>query len=368
LGEILEALLLRLTLAIGARHLEARRPETALICVALVENRRQLPHATILPDRAPVSRRASVEGTRDPVAVARWRAMSALVRAFQKAAGGARGSAHPTGDLAALLGALYARGRAAHPRLAVGEEAFGRCLGRCADETPVPELDKLAAEDLYLACACVEGVRGAADAFEAAHAKAIRRAVSRVTVTPHDRDEAEQRVRQHLLLGERAAGPALAKYPGRITLARWIPVVALRIAISMNRSESVERRLREKAGAEAMGVSPENLYMKAELRQVLEPAVEEALAKLSDRDRMILRFYLIAGMKVRAIGATFGMSHQAVSKRLAAAREAMVAHVRHTVATRLKIPKDELSSIMRFVVSQLDVNISRILRAESADR
>ena len=192
--------------------------------------------------------------------------------------------------------------------------------------------------------------------------------MSRVTATPHDRDEAEQRVRHHLLVGDRDAAPALAKYPARVALARWVPVVALRIAISMNRTESVERRLREKAGGEAMGVSPEHLYMKAELRQVLEPAVAEALGKLGDRDRMILRLYLIAGMKVRAIGTTFGMSHQAISKRLAAAREAMVADIRHTVATRLKIPKDELSSIMRFVVSQLDVNISRVLRADSGDR
>jgi RNA polymerase sigma-70 factor, ECF subfamily len=271
---------------------------------------------------------------------------------------------YDTAELEGTLAALYARGRAAHPRLAVGEDAFGRFLARSIDgKAPMP-LDRLAVEDLYLACACAGRVRGAEAAFEAEFAPAIRRVVARVVVAPDDRQDAEQRVRQHLLVGERGAGPAIAKYPGRGPLAKWIPVVAIRVALSLNRSESVERRLRDKAGAEAMGVNPEHLYMKAELRNALEPAVGKALGRLADRDRLILRLYLIAGMTLQAIAQSLGVTQQAVSKRLAGARKALLDDIREGVAARLKIPKDELSSVMRFVASQLDVNISRVLRAK----
>src|SRR5580765_1525227 len=121
--------------------------------------------------------------------------MSALLRAFHREAstGAAARATYDTADLAGFLGALYARGRDAHPKLRVGEDAFGRCLARCCGETAVRSLDRLAIEDLYLACACVEGVRGAARAFEAAYAKVIYRAVSRIVAAGQDREDAAQR-------------------------------------------------------------------------------------------------------------------------------------------------------------------------------
>jgi len=289
--------------------------------------------------------------------------MSALLRAFHQAAatGPAGRTTYDTAELAGSLGALYERGRRAHAKLPVSEAAFGRFLARCANDTAVRSLDALAAEDVYLACACADGVRGAAAVFEAQQAKVIRKAVSRVLEARNDREDAEQRVRQHLLVGGEA-GPAIAKYAGHVPLAKWVGVVAIRVAISLNRSETAERRLREKAGAEAIGASPEDLYMKAELRRALEPAVAEALGRLAERDRLILRLYLVGGMTLHAIARSLGLSQPAVSKRLAKARDVLLEDIRDTVATRLKVPKDELSSVMRLIASQLDVNISRVLR------
>ena len=103
--------------------------------------------------------------------------------------------------------------------------------------------------------------------------------------------------------------------------------------------------------------------MKAELRDAVEPAITEALGRLGDRDRLILRLYLVSGLTTRAIGTSLGLSQPAVSKRLANVRANLLADIRDAVATRLKVPKDELSSLMRFVASQLDLSVSRALRA-----
>ena len=261
------------------------------------------------------------------------------------------------------LETLYARGRQAHANLRVSERAFARHLERCSNQPAGGARDELAAADLYLACACIERVPGAAAEFELHFAKVIRRAVSRVVVEHDDCKDAEQRVRQHLLVGAGHVGPALVKYPGQAPLAQWISVVAVRVAISMLRSESAERRLRQRAGAEAIGVNPEQLFMKAEIREALEPAVDEALGRLADRDRLIMRLFLVGGMTTHAIGRSLGLSHQAISKRLARAREALLRDIRATVAARLKLRKTELSSVMRVVGSQLDVNVSRVLTA-----
>lgn len=290
-------------------------------------------------------------------------AMSALLRAFREAAMSADAVAarmtYDTAELAHALEILYARGRKSYPRLSLDEEAFGRFVARCVDDKSFRSLDALAAEDLYLACACAEGARGAAAAFEAEFAKVIRRAVSRPVPKAEDRDDAEQRALQHLLIGTPGAGPAIAKYVGHVPLATWIPVVAIRIAISLRRTESAEHRLRAKAGAEAIGVSPEHIYIREELRQAVEPAVADALGRLADRDRLILRLFLVSGLTLRAIGDSLGLSQPAVSKRLAKTRAALLKDVRTAVKESLHISEDEFSSILRVVASQLDVNVSK---------
>jgi RNA polymerase sigma-70 factor (ECF subfamily) len=306
--------------------------------------------------KAPGARRLWQDGAR----------MNALLRAFHEAA--ATGSAgrvtYDTAELAETLADLYGRGRAAYPKLAVSEQAFGRRIARVMDSDRTCALDQIPAEDVYLACACIEGARGSAAAFEAQYAKVIRRAVSRAVVSQQDRDDAEQRTLQHLLVGVGGAGPAIAKYPGHVPLAKWVPVVALRVAISLRRTESAEHRLRAKAGAEAIAVNPEHLYIREELRRAVEPAIAAALRRLDARDRLILRLFLVSGATLRTIGESLGLSQQAISKRIANARAALMKDVREAVAGTLQISEDDFSSILRFVASQLDVNVSHGLRGK----
>jgi RNA polymerase sigma-70 factor (ECF subfamily) len=263
--------------------------------------------------------------------------------------------------LASLLAALYARGREAHPRIVVPEQAFGRYLARCAAEGKVDALSDVAVEDVYLACACAEKVRGATAAFERQYGRVIRRAVSRVLGTADERQEAEQRAWQHLLVGG-SEGPArIAQYLGQGPLDKWISVASMRIAISFGRSESAERRLRDKAIAEASGIDPEHMFMKSELREAFEAAVQASLSRLKPRERLVLKLYLVSGMTLDAIGKSLGVTRQAVTKTLTHARETIVSEVDVSVRERLKLSKDDLTSVLRYVASQLDVSISRVL-------
>ena len=185
--------------------------------------------------------------------------------------------------------------------------------------------------------------------------------MSRVLLGSADREDAEQRTRRVLLVGDDGS-PKIAKYLGHGPLESWVAVTAIRVAVSFGRSESAERRLREKAIAEAAGgVDPEALVIKGELRRELEAAIEAALRRLEDRERLVLRLYLVSGMTLAAIGKTFDVTQPTVSRWLVRARESVLDDVRRELGERLQVAKDELASIANLVASQLDISISRVL-------
>jgi RNA polymerase sigma-70 factor (ECF subfamily) len=203
-------------------------------------------------------------------------------------------------------------------------------------------------------------VRGAAAAFDRRFRRVIRRAVSRVLATADERQEAEQRAWQHLLVDEMDGPPRIAQYLGQGPLEKWVSVAAMRVAISFGRTESAERRLRDKAIAEASGIEPGRMP-KSELRQAFETAVSHALGRLKPRERLVLKLYLVSGMTLEGIGKSLGVTRQAVTKTLANARETIVGEVGASVRERLKLSKDDLASMLRYAASQLDVSISRVL-------
>jgi RNA polymerase sigma-70 factor (ECF subfamily) len=167
-----------------------------------------------------------------------------------------------------------------------------------------------------------------------------------------------------LLVCDAVGAPKISKYLGHGPLESWVAVTAIRVAVSFGRSESAERRLRDKAVADAAGgVDPEALAIKGELRRELEVAIEGALRRIEDRERLILRLYLVSGMTLAAIGKSFGVSQATVSRWLVKARESVLADVRRQLGERLQVPRGELASIARLVASQIDISISRLLGA-----
>lgn len=288
--------------------------------------------------------------------------MNALVRAFREAVGSAV-AAVPRDEtaLAKLLASFYARGREAYPRIVLDEGVFGRHLARCASDARARSLADVPAADIYLACACAARVRGAAPAFERKFGPVIRRAVSRVLSTPDERQEAEQRVWDHIFVEEARVTPRITNYLGQGPLENWVSVAAMRVAVSFVRAESAERRLRAKVVADTSVVDGETTSMKEQVREAFEAAVSEALARLKPRERLILKLHVVSGMTLEAISKSLDVSRQAVSKTFSRTREGILGAVETSLKRRLKLSKKELSSVLRLVASQLDVSISRIL-------
>jgi RNA polymerase sigma-70 factor (ECF subfamily) len=269
-------------------------------------------------------------------------------------------------DLEAALSVALERASRAFPALPVADESFARHLGRVVageTEDPVRDLATLQVEDLYVACACLDRLPGAVDAFEARCADRVRAAIAATIASPEARAEIGQRLRDAVLVGAPDAPPKLASYTGRGPLDRWAAIVAQRLALAMSRSEATGRRAHERASLEAALVpqEPEIDFIKDKYRAEFEQAFADALGSVSEKDRLLLRLHLVTGVSVEGIGKMYQVSQSTASRWLAAAREAVAAEAQRLLAERVHLDGSEVASVARLVASQLDLSMSRIL-------
>jgi RNA polymerase sigma-70 factor (ECF subfamily) len=292
-----------------------------------------------------------------------------LVDAFRAPveAGAATGVSGPDdGALQATLAAACASGRAAFPQLAVEEEAFAAYMGRVvrAGETDESTLAQLALEDLYLACACLTNVAGAAEVFGGRFGATIRGAVARI-VGAADTDEVHQQLQQSLLVGTETSTPKLGSYAGKAPLERWVGVSARRAALMWLRENRTEQNARAAAGAEpgaGSGTHPETAYMKEKYRGIFEDALSQALERLPEQERALLRLHLVNGVSLEKIGTMFSVSQPTASRWLAAARTKLLDDVKVTLAPRLGTSSAELASLAGMVASRIDLSLSTLLK------
>ncbi len=162
-----------------------------------------------------------------------------------------------------------------------------------------PALDALHAEDLYLACACAQGLPAACAAFDQQCLAQVPAWLSgRVPpgVLAALAEEVQQALRERLLVAGPGAAPRIARYGGRGRLAAWVRISALRMAVDLGRARG-ERftEAREPAALDLLGAAPdpELDLMKARYRDDFEGAFRDALLALSAEQRNLLRLHLV---------------------------------------------------------------------------
>jgi RNA polymerase sigma-70 factor (ECF subfamily) len=265
------------------------------------------------------------------------------------------------------LTAVCAAGRAAFPQLALDDRTFVKHLARVigVGDAGTEPLSTLAVEDLYLACACLARQDGAVTAFDARHGATIRGAIARMVV-PSDIGEAQQQLVQSLLVGTETSPPKLGLYAGKAPLDRWLGVSAQRAALMWLRENRTEARARDAAAAEPVTggqTHPETAYIKERYRGDFEAALVDALERLPERDRLLLRLNLVNGVSLEKIGTMFSVSQPTASRWLASAREKLLDDVKATLGAKLGSSSSELASLAGMVASRLDLSLSVLLKA-----
>ncbi len=84
------------------------------------------------------------------------------------------------------------------------------------------------------------------------------------------------------------------------------------------------------------------------------------------RERNVLRQVVLDGLSVGQVAKLHGVHRGSASRWLSDIRQQLAEQTKEKLGVSLKLPADELSSIMRLVDSRVDISLERILRSKSA--
>ncbi|WNG14971.1 sigma-70 family RNA polymerase sigma factor [Cystobacter fuscus] len=281
----------------------------------------------------------------------------------------------PPADEAALgplLEHIWETARAQWPEVALAPGAFIRYLAERLPEVPPgsalkPVLDQLSLAELYLACACVQGLPEALAAFERhylARLPEMLRPLRRDAVTI---DEICQQARVKLLLGTPEAPPRLQSYSGRGALVSWVRVLALRVALNLAASEKPASdegvaEVLESLPAPAADVELNLIHQRH--REEFRQALREAFAALPERERHLLRLHIADQLSTTELGELFRVNQSTASRWLKSARQTVYEETKLRLQARLGLSTGEFQSFLSVLDSQLDVSMSQIFGEE----
>ena len=222
-------------------------------------------------------------------------------------------------------------------------------------------LSRLAVEDLYLACAAGYGDANAIELLVATLVKPSVAAICRNGESPAFADEMIQVLRQKLLVAAENEEPKILSFSGRAPLAAWIAVVVQRTVSTLRRTEGTREHFEKRAAIEAEIVErdPELGYIKAHYSDVFARAFERALARLSDRERSLLRLHNLHGVTLQQLATVYGVNDATISRWLKQARAALVEETGRHMREAAGVSASEFASLARALTSQVDVSLNR---------
>ena len=261
--------------------------------------------------------------------------------------------------------AAYVCGRTAFPALQVSEQMFVAYLASVtADRYPPVNDGQLPVEDLFLACACLNGVAGAAQMFQERVGAAIRASVRSLARDASTEDEIRQELLADLLVGSDDRPALIGRYRGAGTLAAWVAVTAQRRGICHLRAEKIEARARlGTAAVSTEALAPDLIYLRRRYRPAFERAIAEATHSLGSHGRVILGLRWVRRLGLKEIGALYGVTKSTASRWVIDAQQTLVDETRRLLRQRLGITEEDLAAMAGELTDEIDVSLSGLLLA-----
>jgi RNA polymerase sigma-70 factor (ECF subfamily) len=261
---------------------------------------------------------------------------------------------------AEAVASAFAAAASAWPDVPLAREVFAEAVR----DLGADDLAKLRAPDLYLALACAQAEPAALAVFDRDLVGVIERAVTVAGATPAETAELVQIVRVRLLVAKAPdAAPAIAGFSGRSSLASWVKVVATREAARLLAHDRREEPSDDLAIADrAAETDPRLEHLKRTYREEFRAAFAAAVDALTDRERLLLRQHVLDGLGIDQLAPLYNVHRATAARWVAAAQRAVIEKTHRALRDRLRIPHDELESILRLIGSQLDISLPLALR------
>jgi len=266
---------------------------------------------------------------------------------------------------------LVAAAREKWPTVTFDEDVLVEFIGpRLAGDDLAVALTTAPAADLAIAAACAAQDQNAHGAFDAVLTEVDAAGIS-TNATKDIVTEVKQVLRLQLLVAKDGKPPGIVGYRGKGPLRGWVRITATRELIRHKKKRQREAPLSDRTLDHLLtsGIDPALAALKAEYRAEFAVALREAIEDLTAEDRTLLRQQIVDGLSIDAIGAAFGVHRATAARWLNRARGALVAATHSRLAARLKLPLEQIESVIRLVSSQLDASVIRYLKdAKAAQR
>jgi RNA polymerase sigma-70 factor, ECF subfamily len=223
----------------------------------------------------------------------------------------------------------------------------------------------LALEELYLVCGCARGEMEALRLFEARYGPAVRASLARMRLGADVIDELLQRLRARLFVDGGDGRPGIVAFAGRGALASWLSVSAVRDAYKLLQRETRERPDEDERLADlpARERDQEAKLARRDYGAAFRKAFAEALMRLADREKNLLRQHYLDGLTLDQLGALHRTHRTTIARWVASARQRLLDGTRDQLVRQLRIPRAECDSIIRAAQSQFDLTLHRLLAA-----
>jgi RNA polymerase sigma-70 factor (ECF subfamily) len=230
-------------------------------------------------------------------------------------------------------------------------------------DEPVAYLESLAITDLYLACACMHDLPGAIAIFDERWLSAVPDYIARIDRSRDLGDEIRQQVRERLLVRRPDRPPRIAEYSGHGSLASWLRVVVVRLALDHRARPDQARRSEDELMLDQLagGATPDQLVLRARWADAMTAALHRAVAALEPEQRVILRMYFASGQNTQQIASVLRVDRSTAARRLVAARHAVFEATHRFLRAELPIDTTDFASLARAVHDQLDISLSGLL-------
>jgi RNA polymerase sigma-70 factor (ECF subfamily) len=266
-------------------------------------------------------------------------------------------------ELATAVQQAYEVGKARWPVTVEPTDYVAHLALHLAPEDRVAQVQALAAEDFYLACACALEVPRATNELDAHFIAQVPAFIAHVDGSPAFTDEIRQQLRERLLIKTPERRARIADYSGRGSLVAWLRVAAVRLALNHVKSPHQARRVDDAHVLDELAEEPsaELQVLRAQHGEALADAIRAAVATLGPEQRVILRMYFSTGQSTDTIATILRVNRSTAARRLVAARRAVYEETKRILQQRFPISTRELTSVVRALQGQLNVSLTGLL-------
>jgi len=215
------------------------------------------------------------------------------------------------------------------------------------------------AADLHLSAACAAGDARAIALVDEQYIATLIFALPSYIQRPVAEDVI-QLVRLRFLIGEDGRPPRIGDFDGTASLATWLRVAAIRIAISLHRKQHREMVI-DDVDAVADAPDPELALLQRQYGTEFRAAFRSGFVSLTARERNLLRHHIIDQLGIDGIAALYGVHRATAARWLARARSTLIKRLRRELQSRLQLDRNQLDGVLALLQGKLELSLRMFL-------